>query len=124
MLIQNHLIYLHFNSIKVRLERSRIRNRQRIWQFQFHKGTIRTCGCAQACNPSDDYFNSIKVRLEHEQREPLKQMRPYFNSIKVRLEPLLGSQSSYYNQNFNSIKVRLEHFAVAEDNALDTISIP
>ena len=32
--------------------------------FQFHKGAIRTTGWGKR-DDEDDYFNSIKVRLEH-----------------------------------------------------------
>ena len=79
------------------------------------------------------YFNSIKVRLERDNRYhkfytlPLFQFhkgairtsgnflpesaRAYFNSIKVRLEhEFLTPPTKSFNY-FNSIKVRLEQFA-------------
>ena len=55
---------LHFNSIKVRLEQElQTYNIYNPFQFQFHKGTIRT-EAKRALKYSVDNFNSIKVRLE------------------------------------------------------------
>ena len=54
----------HFNSIKVRLERAKFTVRDPgLIIFQFHKGTIRTCGRRELL-PYSPNFNSIKVRLE------------------------------------------------------------
>ena len=63
LLIQMLLLFLHFNSIKVRLKRMAAGIFYEYVQFQFHKGTIKTkslsCLCESPC-----YFNSIKVRLK------------------------------------------------------------
>ena len=76
----------HFNSIKVRLERT----------IELFK---------TACNR---YFNSIKVRLEPNFSSSFSSHDPYFNSIKVRLEPKSIIQAAKTMLYFNSIKVRLE----------------
>ena len=77
---------LNFNSIKVRLELDNLCvNVQKLAEFQFHKGTIRTQSLL-----STDNFNS------------------HFNSIKVRLERCIFMHPFNYYTNFNSIKVRLE----------------
>ena len=57
---------LHFNSIKVRLERS-----------------LMSSGLSLTA-----HFNSIKVRLEHPYFSAHALETYYFNSIKVRLEPV------------------------------------
>ena len=54
---------LHFNSIKVRLERVILRVILGVILFQFHKGTIRTAKCKDMTE-EELHFNSIKVRLE------------------------------------------------------------
>ena len=54
---------LNFNSIKVRLERSRIGSVPVCSIFQFHKGAIRT-NTIHRRSDYHLYFNSIKVRLE------------------------------------------------------------
>ena len=58
--------YMHFNSIKVRLEHANL----------------------ERSNNATQNFNSIKVRLERAQSvDDVKSGIHYFNSIKVRLEP-------------------------------------
>ncbi len=59
------MLVTNFNSIKVRLEHSKVATLRPIaYEFQFHKGTIRTFGYMYL---DDEFynFNSIKVRLEH-----------------------------------------------------------
>ena len=57
---------LDFNSIKVRLERMKADGyRYDSPLFQFHKGAIRTYRVRYLIR-IETYFNSIKVRLEHE----------------------------------------------------------
>ena len=96
--------------------------------FQFHKGAIRTLSRVTKV-VTCDYFNSIKVRLEHQQPRVFLECTPfqfhkgairtatvdcakdadvYFNSIKVRLELLTVLKMLTFQLNFNSIKVRLE----------------
>ena len=53
----------YFNSIKVRLKRSRRWAVCSSSVFQFHKGTIKT-GCRYGFAPVCSNFNSIKVRLK------------------------------------------------------------
>ena len=81
-----YLLLIHFNSIKVRLEPGSAEGAGgELWQFQFHKGTIRTPSVA-------NHISSL----------------PHFNSIKVRLEPIVAITFTSFVVNFNSIKVRLE----------------
>ena len=54
--------------------------------FQFHKGTIRTFKMVNR-HYCLEYFNSIKVQLEHDFTNAKDEGRRYFNSIKVQLEP-------------------------------------
>ena len=98
---------IHFNSIKVQLERMTKHYIDEIPLFQFHKGTIRTLTTADSV-AIETNFNSIKVQLELIMAKvvfvpPLFQFHkgtirtaylrkfinqsPYFNSIKVQLEP-------------------------------------
>ena len=81
-------MFLHFNSIKVRLEQLAQPFRRLRLRFQFHKGTIRTRQAALQEDGKDGDFNSIKVRLEQRQHGERSMLNPHFNSIKVRLEPL------------------------------------
>ena len=53
----------YFNSIKVRLEQYGPTTKRPHYQFQFHKGTIRTLIISFLSIIEED-FNSIKVRLE------------------------------------------------------------
>ena len=55
-----------FNSIKVRLEPNWLPGVNKVLEFQFHKGTIRTWLQSQERQIQAD-FNSIKVRLERSQ---------------------------------------------------------
>ena len=83
----------HFNSIKVRLEQGSLSMPRILLKFQFHKGTIRTASDVKYDDFGRD-FNSIKVRLELELSVLECFQLPYFNSIKVRLErafsPVMG----------------------------------
>ena len=63
-------VFAHFNSIKVRLERQKVRSGDTRSIFQFHKGAIRTTPSLKACR-MHNYFNSIKVRLERMKRKIL-----------------------------------------------------
>ena len=65
-----------------------------IYQFQFHKGTIRTVGSTIAGGYQAN-FNSIKVQLELMSIFSLKLRHIYFNSIKVQLE---RNMQNAYNQ--------------------------
>ena len=119
----------YFNSIKVRLEPVyRPTLEPPLCQFQFHKGTIRTC-CSverilhhlgfqfhkgtirtlgQAFLPNvEKHFNSIKVRLEREpsgRRKPTPLFQFHKGTIRTNL-PIYCNATSC---DFNSIKVRLE----------------
>ena len=54
----------YFNSIKVQLEQSYVTESKLVGiQFQFHKGTIRTCQLVVSLLHLLN-FNSIKVQLE------------------------------------------------------------
>ena len=57
------MLFGYFNSIKVRLELSRIDFVTNLLKFQFHKGAIRTFYDFDN-DFIDKNFNSIKVRLE------------------------------------------------------------
>ena len=120
---------LHFNSIKVRLEpdnqsylescklfqfhKGTIRTGLHIFQvarislFQFHKGTIRTKRHLY-CMQLDNYFNSIKVRLDPPCSSLLlhfvKAFQFHKGTIRTSHIPLYVYPFGY----FNSIKVRLE----------------
>ena len=83
--------------------------------FQFHKGAIRTTIFDNGMKPQD-YFNSIKVRLERFFKQALTLLLLYFNSIKVRLEQGGGSPPQPLVLYFNSIKVRLEPDTLTSDN--------
>ena len=126
--VLQNIAHLHFNSIKVRLERPPARSLCARCSFQFHKGAIRTFRCCcHRC--SLRYFNSIKVRLERLLWRKALYLSSYFNSIKVRLERsmlrfdalalifqfhkgAIRTWGRYIRKhldiNFNSIKVRLE----------------
>ena len=119
------LFFLHFNSIKVRLEPAH----------------------AVIKNAPPTYFNSIKVRLEQSFAFNFNSYSCYFNSIKVRLEHTLLAYFPYELslfqfhkgtirtnpnilfmlenvENFNSIKVRLERKTATALRLFSTISIP
>ena len=87
----------HFNSIKVRLERSGKGRRATTREFQFHKGTIRTIKSRKGIDELVENFNSIKVRLEQPD-EPYTDEKEIwdFNSIKVRLERVLFAVCSRF----------------------------
>ena len=78
-------LWLNFNSIKVRLKPSYKFVSASVFQFQFHKGTIKTCVSRCICWWSP-YFNSIKVRLKPYLPVSLLLQVIHFNSIKVRLK--------------------------------------
>ena len=81
------LLSRYFNSIKVRLELPPFALDEVLLLFQFHKGTIRTRPCRDI-PMQDSHFNSIKVRLEHFLLVWSNRLAKNFNSIKVRLEPV------------------------------------
>ena len=104
-----------------------------IYQFQFHKGTIRTVGSTIAGGYQAN-FNSIKVQLEpglisgagsligfQFHKGTIRTFRlcylgktiSNFNSIKVQLERLL-SISILVLRHFNSIKVQLEQRVISD----------
>ena len=77
-----------------------------ISKFQFHKGTIRTL-CNLLIINSLTYFNSIKVRLEHQKRYD-RELSALFQFHKGTIRTM-GRPSLFRGfRNFNSIKVRLE----------------
>ena len=43
-----HSIMMHFNSIKVRLKHKYYVDDAEVWEFQFHKGTIKTRSLTEA----------------------------------------------------------------------------
>ena len=55
---------MNFNSIKVQLKLLRALDQACNSEFQFHKGTIKTCLHQQDGRPVPN-FNSIKVQLKH-----------------------------------------------------------
>ena len=78
---------LDFNSIKVRLKRSKPREPDGdLDEFQFHKGTIKTTPASVILLVLPN-FNSIKVRLKLSSVLFPNVVISYFNSIKVRLKP-------------------------------------
>ena len=81
------IIYMYFNSIKVRLEPVEDPCRYRIPIFQFHKGAIRT-------NKLQDSIFDLSV----------------FQFHKGAIRTVVLSLISIMNMNFNSIKVRLERY--------------
>ena len=76
----------NFNSIKVRLKRTAVRELDLADKFQFHKGTIKTWQMMRM-HAWMIYFNSIKVRLKPCHRPSYTVLPLNFNSIKVRLKP-------------------------------------
>ena len=122
------LLFLYFNSIKVRLEPFRGDKPMIDEKFQFHKGTIRTASYrSQELISNEFQFHKGTIRTIRAAGFRLLDM--YFNSIKVRLElsvlfcvfaivifqfhkgtirtGLLLAILVWF-LNFNSIKVRLE----------------
>ena len=91
----------NFNSIKVQLEQTLLTSDDNLFVFQFHKGTIRTCG------------SSVMSRLQS-----------YFNSIKVQLElpALIGSSACKFLFQFHKGTIRTWLFSFCFLNA--NISIP
>ena len=53
----------NFNSIKVQLKPHLMYENDEDWEFQFHKGTIKTT-CKYLCGNVSTNFNSIKVQLK------------------------------------------------------------
>ena len=76
-------------------------------EFQFHKGTIRTCEFTRSKLVLNIHFNSIKVQLERKGGLGGVDHSGHFNSIKVQLEQSHARNNSK-NRDFNSIKVQLE----------------
>ena len=112
----------YFNSIKVQLEHNMQNADNHKYQFQFHKGTIRThvkvCNLVQYRD-----FNSIKVQLELMIQSFVKCFNPYFNSIKVQLEQNIASTMAKYSQfQFHKGTIRTKFPKLPNENAL--ISIP
>ena len=50
MVLSRLLLVMYFNSIKVQLERKKLRIKGKGIEFQFHKGTIRTLACYDFVN--------------------------------------------------------------------------
>ena len=69
------------------------------------------------------YFNSIKVRLEH-QRETLKAKITTFQFHKGAIRTVLLVVRLLLHLDFNSIKVRLERFCCTRITLISHISIP
>ena len=104
----------NFNSIKVQLERMANRSNIMGLQFQFHKGTIRTC-MFNFCTSLNSYFNSIKVQLEHlvpSRTGTLNLFQFHKGTIRTSLPFYRHSRIFRY---FNSIKVQLERISFAEN---------
>ena len=71
------MMFRDFNSIKVRLNRySGFKFAKNIVKFQFHKGTIKPALVVGAVDALT-YFNSIKVRLNHNNIRKWKQLRAF-----------------------------------------------
>ena len=79
----------NFNSIKVRLKPQMKCLMGSCETFQFHKGTIKTNVCVFDGTASL-HFNSIKVRLKHDDTSVVFLYSHHFNSIKVRLKHFMG----------------------------------
>ena len=137
-------MFIYFNSIKVRLEPDAPKFSLKVYQFQFHKGTIRTKISTQLSHSLIN-FNSIKVRLEPNFSAMIWPPLPNFNSIKVRLEHIISQLKKplqpfqfhkgtirtaasgllqYRHKHFNSIKVRLELTTSTKSFLISAISIP
>ena len=71
----------------MRLERTKRLAGENVFEFQFHKGAIRTV-MDKLIIKRVLYFNSIKVRLELYNHYVSDSLQFDFNSIKVRLEPV------------------------------------
>ena len=69
----------------MRLEQAREERLLRIFQFQFHKGAIRTLGYS-LINIKLSLFQFHKGAIRTGIVEDLRTLETYFNSIKVRLE--------------------------------------
>ena len=123
------LVLLHFNSIKVRLERHALIGAGANIVFQFHKGTIRTrlmISWVATCTQFQFHKGTIRTRKPcfyqvcfHTFQFHKGTIRTScsclslafsldFNSIKVRLERNELGAKGYLYTYFNSIKVRLE----------------
>ena len=74
----------HFNSIKVQLEHSKFGQSWFLFQFQFHKGTIRTWNLDLNQNTPSFQFHKGTIRTGNLAAQWLD--ITYFNSIKVQLE--------------------------------------
>ena len=108
--LQERVLVLDFNSIKVRLNLHFGTTDISSVLFQFHKGTIKP-SYLTFCISVLLNFNSIKVRLNLKKiNNQIKYIN--FNSIKVRLNRFLLSWSCILVLHFNSIKVRLNLAAI------------
>ena len=107
MLPYEFVALIYFNSIKVQLEPKRVISSKQGTQFQFHKGTIRTCFDLRAA-ACVFYFNSIKVQLER-QFDALVDF--VFNLFQFHKGTIRTTDFHLLDQDlrhFNSIKVQLE----------------
>ena len=95
------MLFLHFNSIKVRLEQG---------------GSQRRAG-------RQPYFNSIKVRLEPRKNMAIRTCA-LFQFHKGTIRTAVSHLVIDPHVNFNSIKVRLEPCASCRDARKVSISIP
>ena len=100
--MQVQMLFVHFNSIKVRLKLcSTLRDQIELILFQFHKGTIKT----------KQVYRLYRKHLIFQFHK---------GTIKTASVRLLFLRDHH----FNSIKVRLKHCSVAHARQLSYISIP
>ena len=72
----------NFNSIKVQLKQERVLHGKNRFEFQFHKGTIKTGRTLARLSASAYNFNSIKVQLKHKNRMEYQVYRNLFQFHK------------------------------------------
>ena len=101
------VLWLHFNSIKVQLEHSKLTNTSAISLFQFHKGTIRTSLLAvhtYLTNVFQFHKGTIRTKPDETNENSLFIFQFHKGTIRTTLALLFD----HLVCNFNSIKVQLE----------------
>ena len=83
--LQGFCLFLHFNSIKVRLELELRSIINALSKFQFHKGAIRTVASSTPLR-ADESFQFHKGAIRTLACGCGQDIMRHFNSIKVRLE--------------------------------------
>ena len=111
-----------FNSIKVQLKPRLTNPGWDDWQFQFHKGTIKTVSWKEF-SKTPTHFNSIKVQL--------KRRKTKVNGAQLRFQFHKGTiKTGFFPQrishvtHFNSIKVQLKLNCCLTRTSYSLISIP